>query len=213
MFYDYYEYYGSPVSRFGNGFALLLAAAVLAVIAGIVLFLTFLNKKHEGKYHGFKGKLYNFLNFNRFYAEGIVRFLYVITVCVLVLVGAAQMILGLDAGSSVIFWLGAGLLVLGNLAARICCELVMMFIILCRKTVSVDRRLSKMESAFTFTEEDADDGATMKSGADAEAESEIEDAAPVEKAVTEDLPAAAADPEPMQAEEADNGNASEDERV
>ena len=53
----------------------------------------------------------------------------------------------------------------------------------------------------------------MKSGADAEAESEIEDATPVEKAVTEYLPAAAADPEPMQAEEADNGNASEDERV
>ena len=46
MFYDYYGYYGSPMSRFGNGFALLLAAAVLAVIAGIVLFLTFLNKKH-----------------------------------------------------------------------------------------------------------------------------------------------------------------------
>ncbi len=158
MFYDYYGYYGSPMSRFGNGFALLLAALILAVIAGIVLCLTFLNKKHEGKYRGIWGKLYNFLNFNRFYAEGIVRFLYVITVCVLTLGGIAQMILGLDAGSSAIFWLGAGLLVLGNLAARICCELVMMFIILCRKTVSVDRRLSKMESAFTFAEEaDAED--------------------------------------------------------
>ena len=66
MFYDYYGYYGSPMSRFVNGTVLLAAASVFAVIAGIVLFLTFLNKKHEGKYHGFWGKLYNFLNFNRF---------------------------------------------------------------------------------------------------------------------------------------------------
>ena len=57
-------------------------------------------------------------------------------IAVSVLVGIALMLLGLDAHASAIFWMGAGLLVLGNLAARICCELVMMFIILCRKTVS-----------------------------------------------------------------------------
>ena len=200
MFYDYYGYYGSPMSRFVNGTALLAAAAILAVIAGIVLFLTFLNKKHEGKYHGFWGKLYNFLNFNRFYAEGIVRFLYVITVCVLVLVGVAQMILGLLNGFSAVFWLGAGLLVLGNLAARICCELVMMFIILCRKTVSIDRRLSKMESVFTFAAEEPD-GTVSGSAAAEEVTAEEAD----------DVYA-----EPMQAEEAeeaDAANAPEDERI
>ena len=206
MFYDYYGYYGSPMSRFVNGTALLAAAAILAVIAGVVLFLTFLNKKHEGKYHGFWGKLYNFLNFNRFYAEGIVRFLYVITVCVLTLVGVAQMLLGLDAGSSAIFWLGAGLLVLGNLAARVCCELVMMFIILCRKTVSVDRRLSKMEPTFTFAEEEPDK--TVSGSAAAE---EV----PAEEVPAEDLPeeADAAYAEPMQAEETEAADAPEDKSI
>lgn len=206
MFYDYYGYYGSPMSRFVNGTVLLAAAAVLAVIAGVVLFLTFLNKKHEGKYHGFWGKLYNFLNFNRFYAEGIVRFLYVITVCVLTLVGIAQMILGLLGGSSAVFWLGAGLLVLGNLAARVCCELVMMFIILCRKTVSIDRRLSKMEPTFTFAEEETDE--TVSGSAAAE---EV----PAEEVPAEDLPeeADAAYAEPMQAEETDAADAPEDKSV
>ena len=200
MFYDYYGYYGSPMSRFVNGTALLAAAAILAVIAGIVLFLTFLNKKHEGKYRGFWGKLYNFLNFNRFYAESIVRFLYVITVCVLVLVGVAQMILGLLNGFSAVFWLGAGLLLLGNLAARVCCELVMMFIILCRKTVSIDRRLSKMESAFTFAAEEPD-GTVSGSAAAEEVTAEEAD----------DVYA-----EPMQAEEAeeaDLASAPEDKNV
>ena len=86
------------------------------------------------------------------------------TTVMLVLVGIALMLLGLDAHASAIFWMGAGLLVLGNLAARICCELVMMFIILCRKTVSVDRRLSKIEGAFTAeteTEDGVDDAAAM----------------------------------------------------
>lgn len=164
MIYDYYGYYETPATRLMNGGIFLIGAAILAVIVGVVLFVTFMSKKHEGKHQGFLEKVYNFLNFNRFYAENIVRLLYVIAVCVLVLVGIALMLLGLDAHASAIFWMGAGLLVLGNLAARICCELVMMFIILCRKTVSVDRRLSKMEGAFTAepeTEDGVDGAAAM----------------------------------------------------
>ena len=164
MIYDYYGYYETPATRLMNGGIFLIGAAILAVIVGVVLFVTFMSKKHEGKHQGFLEKVYNFLNFNRFYAENIVRLLYVIAVCVLVLVGIALMLLGLDAHASAIFWMGAGLLVLGNLAARICCELVMMFIILCRKTVSVDRRLSKIEGAFTAepeTEDGVDDAAAM----------------------------------------------------
>ena len=164
MIYDYYGYYETPATRLMNGGIFLIGAAILAVIVGVVLFVTFMSKKHEGKHQGVLEKVYNFLNFNRFYAENIVRLLYVIAVCVLVLVGIALMLLGLDAHASAIFWMGAGLLVLGNLAARVCCELVMMFIILCRKTVSIDRRLSKMEGAFTAepeTEDDVDDTAAM----------------------------------------------------
>lgn len=213
MIYDYYGYYETPATRLMNGGIFLIGAAILAVIVSVVLFVTFMSKKHEGKHQGFLEKVYNFLNFNRFYAENLVRLLYVIAVCVLVLVGIALMLLGLDAHASAIFWMGAGLLVLGNLAARICCELVMMFIILCRKTVSVDRRLSKIEGAFTAepeTEDGVDDAAAMyddpaaaawRSEAETKAETETE---------TETASAYRADPQEADAEPAQTAQAGQE---
>ena len=208
MIYDYYGYYETPATRLMNGGIFLIGAAILAMIVGVVLFVTFMSKKHEGKHQGFLEKVYNFLNFNRFYAENLVRLLYVIAVCVLVLVGIALMLLGLDAHASAIFWMGAGLLVLGNLAARICCELVMMFIILCRKTVSVDRRLSKIEGAFTAepeTEDGVDDAAAMYDDPAAAAwRSEAETKAETE---TETASAYRADPQEADAEPAQTAQA------
>ena len=207
MIYDYYGYYETPATRLMNGGIFLIGAAILAVNVGVVLFVTFMSKKHEGKHQGFLEKVYNFLNFNRFYAENLVRLLYVIAVCVLVLVGIALMLLGLDAHASAIFWMGAGLLVLGNLAARICCELVMMFIILCRKTVSVDRRLSKIEGAFTAEPEIEDDDAAAMYDDPAvaawrsEAETETE---------TETASAYGADPQEADAEPAQTAQAGQE---
>ncbi len=44
-----------------NGGIFLIGAAILAVIVGVVLFVTFMsNKKHEGKHQGFLKKVYNF---------------------------------------------------------------------------------------------------------------------------------------------------------
>ena len=181
MIYDYYGYYQSPMTQFMDMGFFLAGAAVLAIVAGVVLFATFMNKKHEGKHQGFWQRVYNFLNFNRFYAENILRFLYIITVCMLVFVGIALMILAADAGYAGFFWMGAGLLVLGNLAARICFEFLMMLIIFCRKTVSIDRRLSRLEDIFTVdtdeeteseskaasrTQNEPEAGAEAKSAAD-----------------------------------------------
>lgn len=209
MIYDYYGYYETPATRLMNGGIFLIGAAILAVIVGVVLFVTFMSKKHEGKHQGVLEKVYNFLNFNRFYAENIVRLLYVIAVCVLVLVGIALMLLGLDAHASAIFWMGAGLLVLGNLAARICCELVMMFIILCRKTVSVDRRLSKMEGAFTAEPETEDgvDGAAAMYDDPAAAAWKSEVGTETE---TETASAYGADPQEADAEPAQTAQAGEE---
>lgn len=153
MFYNYYDYYASPVSRALDGTFLIIAAAMIALIAGIVLFFTFMNPKHEGRQHGVWKKLYNFLNFNRFYSEKLLRFLYAITFCILTIAGLVEIIVGLAGGYWSLFWTGAAMLIPGNLAARILYELLMMFIILCRKTVSVDRRLSRMEAAFSFDED------------------------------------------------------------
>ena len=61
MIYDYYGYYQSPMTQFMDMGFFLAGAAVLAIVAGVVLFATFMNKKHEGKHQGFWQRVYNFL--------------------------------------------------------------------------------------------------------------------------------------------------------
>ena len=56
--YSYYYNY--------SGIAGAVIAILVAIILGVVLYFTFLNKKNEGKYTGTPGKIYNFLNFNKF---------------------------------------------------------------------------------------------------------------------------------------------------
>ena len=144
MSYEYY--YNTPIMSYVN-YALILGIAVFAaIILGVVLFFTFFNRKHEGKYKGWKERFYNFMNFNRFYAEEILRFLYIVGTCLVTIVGIVTIILGA-------FMTGILELVVANIALRIIFELLMMFIILCRKTVSVDK---KMDRITAFYEDDFD---------------------------------------------------------
>ena len=140
--YSYYYNY--------SGIAGAVIAILVAIILGVVLYFTFLNKKNEGKYTGTPGKIYNFLNFNKFYAEDILKLLYIISAAVLTVASIIFMFLGTKT-----FVASLLLLVLGNVSLRVGYELVMMFIILCRKTVSVDRRLEKIEK---FYGDDFDQG-------------------------------------------------------
>ncbi len=141
MSYGYYNYYNSPLMNYANIFVVLGVAVVLAVILGIVLFFTFLKKNNEGRFSGVKGKIYNALTFNRFYAENIIKFLYVVAACVITVVGIVYIVLGT-------FISGICIIFIGNVVLRISMELILMFIILCRKTVSIDRRLSKIEAFY-----------------------------------------------------------------
>lgn len=148
----YYGYYDT-IGGYSSVYAPIVYAvvAILAVILGIVLFFTMLRTKNENKYSGFKAKLYHFLNVNKFYTEDIVRLLYVITVCVLTLVGLAQIVMGS-------FLTGILFVVVGNVAARVSYECLLMFFVLVRKTVAIDKRLSNIES---FYSDDFDDGACV----------------------------------------------------
>lgn len=141
MSYGYYDYYTTPVYGFVNHALILGIAALAAVIAGIVLALTFLRKKNEGRYTGFMAKLYNALTFNRFYAENIIKFVYIIAACTVTVMGIVLICCG-SFGGGLIMLVGA------NIALRLSAELVLMFIILCKKTVSMDRRLSKIENFY-----------------------------------------------------------------
>lgn len=162
MFYnDYYGLSNIPemlVSGFGvytTSALICLIVGVLAVILGVVLFFTVLQRKNEGKFTGTKGKLYNFLNVNKFYTEDIIRLFYVITVCVVTLVGLTKIVLG---G----FFSGLFLIVLGNIITRVSYECLLMFFVLVRKTVAIDKKLAGIEK---FYGDDFSDGCC---GADAD---------------------------------------------
>lgn len=141
MSYGYYDYYTTPIVNYVNSYMIMTVAVVIAIVLGIVLFFTFLKKNNEGKFTGVKGKIYNALVFNRFYAENVIKFLYIVAACVVTVLGIVQIVLGS-------FVAGIITLTVGNILLRIGTELVLMFIIMCRKTVSMDRRLSRIEAFY-----------------------------------------------------------------
>lgn len=134
-------YYSTPIMSYVNYSLVLGIAMSIAAVLGIVLFFTFFRKKNEGRFHGMKGKVYNFMTLNRFYAEDLLKFIYIVATCVIAVTGIVTIVLGN-------FLMGIVELVVVNLVLRIGFELVMMFILLCRKTVSIDRKLAHMEASF-----------------------------------------------------------------
>lgn len=134
MYYNSYYYYSNLVTALSIG-------AIVAVIVALVVYFTFMKKENEGKFSGAKEVVYNYLNFNRFYLEDIVKLLYVICSAVLTVVGI--ILLFAD------FLTGIIIAVLGNVALRISYELLMMFVILCKKSASIDKKLSKIEKFYS----------------------------------------------------------------
>lgn len=141
MINGYYYSYGTPMMNYMDTGLVVGVAAVLAVILGVVLYFTVFSKKNEDRYTGWKGKLYNFMTLNRFYAEDLLKFLYVIAVCIVTVTGIAIVVLGS-------FISGIIILIGGNVALRLSFEFMMMFIMMCRKTVSMDRNVSRIAAYY-----------------------------------------------------------------
>ena len=137
--YSYY-YYNSMMTAFP-------IAVLAAVILGVIIFFTFLRKENENKYRGWKKVVYDFFQFNKFYTEDIMKLLYLMLVAVVTVSGLFMLLMN--------FVTGLLLLVIGNVALRVSYELVMMFVILCRKSVTIDRKLDKVVA---FYGDDFDDG-------------------------------------------------------
>ena len=148
-FYGGNNSYDNYVSSAVTSIYWILGLIIAAVVIGIVLNVTFLSRKNEGRFHGFWGKVYNCLSFNRFYSEGITKLLGVITFLMLTFLGLYMVFTG-----SVVS--GILTIIFGNLAARLGYELVMMFIILCKKSVSIDKRVSAIEKYYNEDDEDWD---------------------------------------------------------
>ena len=137
MMNGYYYNYSTPMMNYLDYGLVTAIVAVVAALIGVILYFTLFSKKNEDRFTGFKGKLYNLMTFNRFYAEDILKLLYVISTCMVTACGIAIIVMGS-------FLSGITLLVLANIALRVAFELVMMFIMLCRKTVAMDRKLGRI---------------------------------------------------------------------
>ena len=113
-----------------------IIALVIAVIGGIALYFTFLNKKNDGKWTGFLGWLYNTLTFKNMIVETILKILYLVIAIFITLYS-----LGLIAVNII---LALGVLVIGNIILRVCYEFMLLAIITCRNTSDINSKLNKI---------------------------------------------------------------------
>ena len=118
---------------------LLIISLVLAVVLGIICYFTFLSKRNEGKFTGFLGWMYEFLSFKKMVIENILKVLYLIVAIFITLSSFA-----LISSSFLAF---VGYLILGNLFARICYELFLVVLIICRNTTDINNKLDNKQIA------------------------------------------------------------------
>lgn len=121
---------------------------ILGLILGLVVFFVFMPKKNEGKYTGFLGWLYDFLNFKILLSQGLLKALYAISAATLILSSLYKFIFT-EGGS-----IGAKLLafvltfVLGNIILRIVYEFMLFIILICKNTSDINSNLEKFNSKF-----------------------------------------------------------------
>ncbi len=156
MYYDFFgnnSFWGAQDYYAGlqRAFFWIVGLVIAAIALGIILNASFLKRSNEGKFKGFWGKVYDIFSMNRFYTEDIVKFLGVITFLIITFIGLYMIFTGSIAG-------GVLLIIFGNIAARLGYELIIMFAILTRKTVSMDRRLKGIEKFYSDDMEDWENG-------------------------------------------------------
>lgn len=115
-------------------FIWLIISAVLAVVGAIVLPLTFLSAKNEGKFKGFLGWMYDFLTFKKMMLEALLKGLYLVFV-IFITLGSFAML-----SQSFIPFIVT--LVLGNISARIVYEFSLILLLICRNTTDISKKLS-----------------------------------------------------------------------
>jgi len=138
-----YSAYGYPTSRssasafsgMSNGWT--IAAMILAVIGGIVLYFTFLSKKNEGKFTGFTAWLYDFFTFKKMVIEHILKIIYLILAIFITL--WSFNVISIHFGYFLLVLVG------GNLILRIGYELTLVVLIVCRNTTEINKKLDKKE--------------------------------------------------------------------
>ena len=113
-----------------------LIAAILAIVGGIICYVLFLNKKNESKLKGFPKWLYGFLKFDTLTIEVVLKVTYLIFAIFVTLASFAHL------GTPAWYMFFAQLLV-GNIALRLCYELILITILMWRNTEEIKKSLKK----------------------------------------------------------------------
>ena len=127
----------TPRSSLSMGPIWIIISAVLAIILGLVLYFTFLRKKNEGRFKGFTGWLYDFLNFKKLTIESVLKITYLMLTIFITLASFSLIHL-----NPLTFLLT---LVFGNLGLRIAYEFSLLMILICRNTTEINSKLNKKD--------------------------------------------------------------------
>ena len=127
--YTYEKYYRGDIFM-NSSFRVCL---LIAIIGGIVIYLTFLSKKNEGKFTGFAGWLYNFLNFKKLVIDVILKILYIIIALFLTFSGLVMLTQSLRIGLT--------MLILGNIITRMIYEFLLILVLICKNTSDINKKI------------------------------------------------------------------------
>ena len=108
-----------------------ILALLLILAGGIALYTLFVRKPNH--YHGAAAKLHDFLNFRHAYTEGLLKILYCMTVAALAIYSVILLFFHF-------FW-AILLFIVGNIAARLGYEFIMMLFSMHRTLRSIDRKM------------------------------------------------------------------------
>ena len=136
-------YYRSP---FNANFAIVIIVLVVAVL----LMLCFLGKQNRGKFHGFLGKLYDFLNFRSFTIAAIIKFIYLF---VALMIAFSFLLNAFDYGFGGFLATLLGLL-LSEVLVRVMFELIMMVVVGVTNVIEINDKLGGASDRPNFVDPD-----------------------------------------------------------
>lgn len=118
-----------------------IVCLILAVISGFLLFFLFLGKQNEGKFTGFLGWMYDFLNFKKMMSESILKVCYLILASFITLyaVGALLFTEGGSIGGRLLAFILT--LTIGNVMIRLLYEFALVILIICRNTTEINKKM------------------------------------------------------------------------
>lgn len=129
----------NTAKSFSMGEVWIIISILLAIIGGIFIFTNYFGKDKEDSYTGFKKTMYDFLHFKLTIIEPIFRVLYFIV--------AIAITLSSFSFISVNFFTFIGILVFGNIAARLAFELLLLTLRLFKDVSEINVKLGKTEKA------------------------------------------------------------------